>query len=169
MSDMESCQPTDAQIADVRLLVLDVDGVMTDGRLYFDANGEEAKVFHVRDGFGIKEVIAHGIEVAVISGRRSKAVEQRIAELNIRHFRLGQDDKLGALEEIRESLGIPMSRVACVGDDLPDLPLLRAAGLGIAVADAHPELLAAADWSTQLAGGHGCVREICDRLLKSHR
>jgi 3-deoxy-D-manno-octulosonate 8-phosphate phosphatase (KDO 8-P phosphatase) len=169
MPDMQSRQPIDDQIADVRLLVLDVDGVMTDGRLYFDANGEEAKVFHVRDGFGIKQVMAHGIEVAVISGRRSTAVERRMAELNIRHFRLGQDDKLEALEEICESLGIPLSRVACVGDDLPDLPVLRAAGLGIAVADAHPELLAAADWSTQLAGGRGCVREVCDRLLQNRR
>lgn len=166
MSDKSNHEPTEDQAARVRLLVLDVDGVMTDGRLYFDANGDEAKVFHVRDGFGIKQVMKRGVVVAVISGRRSKAVEQRIAELNIQHSRLGQEDKLDALIEISDSLGIPLNRVACMGDDLPDLPLLQAAGLGIAVADAHPELLAAADWCTRLAGGHGCVREVCDRLLQ---
>lgn len=169
MKDKPNREPTEEQAARVSLLVLDVDGVMTDGRLYFDANGEEAKVFHVRDGFGIKQIMKTGIAVAVISGRRSKAVERRIAELNIEHARLGQEDKLDALVEISDSLGIPMNEIACMGDDLPDLPLLEAAGLGIAVADAHPELLAIADWHTQLAGGHGCVREVCDRLIQSKR
>ena len=167
MSDQSNHEPTHDQTANVRLLVLDVDGVMTDGRLYFDANGEEAKVFHVRDGFGIKQLMKTGIAVAVISGRRSKAVERRITELNIEHARLGQENKLDALVEICSMLDIPMRNVACMGDDLPDLPLLQAAGLGIAVADAHPGLLAVADWCTNLAGGQGCVREVCDRLMQS--
>ena len=159
--------PTTEQASQIRLLVLDVDGVMTDGRLYFDADGQETKVFHVRDGYGIKQVMRHGIEVAVISGRKSKAVEVRLAELGIEHVRLGQDTKIDALRSITEFLDIPMENVACMGDDLPDLPLLEAAGLGIAVADAHPALLAGADWRTKLVGGKGCVREVCDFLVEA--
>ncbi len=153
------------QAAGIRLLVLDVDGVMTDGSLYYDADGREAKVFNVRDGHGIKAVAAAGIEVAVISGRRSKSVETRTAELNIRYVSLGQNDKLKALQEIVEQLGVPMEAVACVGDDVPDLPIMQAAGLGVAVADAHPDVLAQADWRTQLNGGKGAVREVCDLLI----
>jgi len=149
--------------------VLDVDGVMTNGRLYFDADGREMKVFHVRDGYGIKQVMKLGIEVAVISGRQSKAVEARMAELNIKHVRLGQEIKLDALLTITELLDVPMQNVACMGDDLPDLPLIEAAGLGIAVADAHPKLLTIADWCTELGGGQGCVREVCDRLMRARR
>jgi len=162
-------EPTDDQVSGIQLLVLDVDGVMTDGRLYFDAAGQEAKVFHVRDGYGIKQVMELGIEVAVISGRRSKALEARIGELNITHAMLGQETKLEALTTITDLLAIPMINVACMGDDLPDLPLLDAAGLGIAVADAHPDLLRIADWCTQLGGGQGCVREVCDRLVQAKR
>lgn len=117
--------PPKEQALRIQLLVLDVDGVMTDGRLYFDANGQETKVFHVRDGYGIKQVMRLGIEVAVISGRRSKAVEVRMTELKIKHVRLGQTNKLGALLSITELLGIPMENVACIGDDLPDLPLME--------------------------------------------
>jgi 3-deoxy-D-manno-octulosonate 8-phosphate phosphatase (KDO 8-P phosphatase) len=153
------------QAAGIRLLVLDVDGVMTDGSLYYDADGREAKVFNVRDGHGIKAVAAAGIEVAVISGRRSKSVETRTAELNIRYVSLGQNDKLKALQEIVDQLGVPMEAVACVGDDVPDLPIIQAAGLGVAVADAHPDVLAQADWRTQLNGGKGAVREVCDLLI----
>ena len=161
--------PSKEQALRVQLLVLDVDGVMTDGRLYFDAEGKETKVFHVRDGYGIKEVIKMGMEVAVISGRKSKAVEARMAELGIKHVRLGQETKLDALIAITDLLDVPMENVACVGDDLPDLPIMNAAGLGIAVADAHPTLLGSADWCTQLVGGQGCVREVCDFLVDARR
>lgn len=161
--------PTKKQASQIQLLVLDVDGVMTDGRLYFDANGQEAKVFHVRDGFGIKQVMKLGIEVAVISGRKSKAVEVRMAELGIKHVKLGQEKKIDALLAITEFLDVPMENVACLGDDLPDLPLIEAAGLGIAVADAHSTLLASADWCTQLVGGRGCVREVCDFLVEARQ
>ena len=151
--------------AGIRLLVLDVDGVMTDGSLVYDVDGREAKVFNVKDGHGIKAVARAGVEVAVISGRRSKAVETRITELGIRHAALGQDDKRAALDALVEELGIPLSAVACVGDDTPDVEIMRAAGLGIAVADAHPDALEAADWRTSLGGGRGAVREVCDLLL----
>ena len=157
--------PTPEQAARIRLLVLDIDGVMTDGRLHYDAEGREAKVFHVRDGYGIKATLAAGVTVAVISGRHCRAVEARMAELGIQHLRLGQDDKLQALRELTTQLDIPMDAVACVGDDAPDLPVMRAAALGIAVADAHPDVINEADWCTQLPGGRGAVREICDLLI----
>lgn len=153
------------QAAGIRLLVLDVDGVMTDGGLYYDADGRETKVFNVKDGYGIKAVAAIGITVAVISGRRCTAVEMRTAELDIKYVSLSQDDKLAALNAIVEQLNVPMEAVAFVGDDVPDLPILIAAGLGIAVADAHPDVLAAADWCTRLNGGKGAVREVCDLLI----
>jgi len=154
------------QAASVKLLVLDVDGVLTDGRLHFDAEGREQKVFHVRDGYGIKALQSSGVAVAVISGRSSVAVETRVAELGIRHFRLGQNDKSEALRHILDELSIPMSAVACIGDDTPDLEIMRSAGLGIAVADAHPDVIAAADWTTRLGGGAGAVREVCDLLMQ---
>lgn len=169
MSGRERQIPTQEQLSRVELLVLDVDGVMTDGRLHFDADGREAKVFHVRDGYGIKQLMALGVEVAVISGRDSTAVERRTKELNIKHTSFGQDNKLSALQEIAGALDIALENTACVGDDLPDLPLLEAAGLAIAVADAEPSLIAIADWCTELAGGQGCVREICDRLVMAKR
>jgi len=145
--------------------VLDVDGVMTDGRLHYDAQGREAKVFHVHDGHGIKQVMRAGIEVAVISGRHSKAVETRMAELGIKHVRLGQEIKREAFAEIIAQLGIPLEATACVGDDEPDLPIMQAAGLGIAVADAQPIVLQQADWCTTRPGGRGAVREVCDALI----
>lgn len=138
---------------------------MTDGRLHYDAQGGEAKVFHVHDGHGIKQVMRAGIEVAVISGRRSIAVETRLAELGIRHIKLGQASKSEAFAEITAQLGIPPEAAACIGDDEPDLPIMRTAGLGIAVADAQPIVLEQADWCTARTGGHGAVREVCDALI----
>jgi len=138
---------------------------MTDGRLHYDAQGREAKVFHVHDGHGIKQAMRAGIEVAVISGRRSTAVETRMAELGIRHVRLGQETKSEAFAEITTQLGIPPEAAACIGDDEPDLPIMQAAGLGIAVADAQPVVLERADWRTLRGGGQGAVREVCDALI----
>jgi len=157
--------PADEILAAIRLLVLDVDGVMTDGRLHYDAEGREAKVFHVHDGHGIKQVMRAGIEVAVISGRHSKAVEMRMTELGIEHVRLGQENKHEAFTEITTQLGIAPETVACVGDDEPDLPIMQAAGLGIAVADAQPVVLEHADWCTTRGGGRGAVREVCNLLI----
>jgi 3-deoxy-D-manno-octulosonate 8-phosphate phosphatase (KDO 8-P phosphatase) len=151
----------------IRLLVLDVDGVLTDGRLYLSAAGEELKVFHVRDGSGLVAVQRAGITVAIISGRDSAAVTRRAAELGIRHVRQGVGDKGAALDRLLDELGISAAATACVGDDTPDVPMLRRAGLAIGVADAHPALLAAAHWVTPSNGGQGAVREACDLLLSA--
>ena len=152
----------------IRLLVLDVDGVLTDGRLYLSAAGEELKVFHVRDGSGLVAVQRAGITVAIISGRDSAAVTRRAAELGIRYVRQGVADKGAALDQLLEELGVSAAATACVGDDTPDVPMLRRAGLAIGVADAHPALLAAAHWVTHSNGGQGAVREACDLLLSAH-
>ena len=149
----------------IRLLVLDVDGVLTDGRLWFGADGEVLKGFHVRDGVGIKTLLASGIEVAIISGRRSAAVERRAAELGVRRVTLGCDNKVQALRELLGELGIAQAHTACVVDDTPDLPLMALAGLPIAVADAHPDVVAAARHVTRAVGGAGAVREVCDLLI----
>jgi 3-deoxy-D-manno-octulosonate 8-phosphate phosphatase (KDO 8-P phosphatase) len=151
----------------IRLLVLDVDGVLTDGRLYLSAAGEELKVFHVRDGSGLVAVQRAGITVAIISGRDSAAVTRRAAELGIRHVRQGVADKGAALDQLLDELGVSAAETACVGDDTPDVPMLRRAGLAIGVADAHPALLAAAHWVTHSNGGQGAVREACDLLLSA--
>ena len=151
----------------IRLLVLDVDGVLTDGRLYLSPAGEELKVFHVRDGSGLVAVQRAGIAVAIISGRDSAAVSRRAAELGIRHVRQGVADKGAVLDQLLAELAVEPAQTACVGDDTPDLPMLRRAGLAIGVADAHPALLEAAHWMTHAPGGRGAVREVCDLLLSA--
>jgi 3-deoxy-D-manno-octulosonate 8-phosphate phosphatase (KDO 8-P phosphatase) len=148
-----------------RALVLDVDGVLTDGRLYYGAKGEALKAFHVRDGHGIKAVAAAGVTVAIISGRKSQMVTKRARELGIRHVVQGANDKLAALTRLAAKLGVPLEHCVCVGDDTPDAPILEAAGLGIAVADAHADALSAADLATTRPGGRGAVREVCDWLI----
>jgi 3-deoxy-D-manno-octulosonate 8-phosphate phosphatase (KDO 8-P phosphatase) len=153
----------------VRLLVLDVDGVLTDGRLYYGARGESLKVFNVKDGHGLKQVAAAGITVAIISGRKSAIVARRARELGIRHVAQGVTDKLAALHKLAKSQAVPLEHCACVGDDTPDAPMLHAAGLAIAVADAHPDARAVADLLTTRPGGHGAVREVCDWLIDARR
>ena len=149
----------------MRLLVLDVDGVLTDGRLEYDRDGERGKSFHVRDGYGIKALLAAGVEVAVISGRDSPATLQRCRELGIRHVLLAAGDKGAALSGLLASLRIEPRQCTCVGDDEPDVPMLKLAGLAVAVADAHPRASAAAHRRTRHRGGRGAVREVCDWLL----
>ncbi len=158
-----------AKAADIALLVLDVDGVLTDGRLWFGAEGEALKAFHVRDGLGIKLLRAAGVEVAVISGRSSPAVAARMRELGVAQVAQGVADKAAALAELLRALGVPAQRTACLVDDTPDLPLMRAVGLPAAVADAHPQVLAAALHVTASPGGHGAVREFCDWLLAARQ
>ena len=153
----------------VQMLVLDVDGVLTDGRLYYGARGETLKIFHVRDGHGIKQVAAAGITVAIISGRKSAAVTRRARELGIRYVTQGVTDKLASLTKLAKARSVSLEQCACVGDDTPDAPMLQAAGVAIAVADAHPDALAVADLLTSRGGGHGAVREVCDWLLDSRR
>ena len=149
----------------IRLLVLDVDGVLTDGRLYFGPRGEALKVFDVRDGVGLKQLQRAGLQVAVISGRRSRMVATRCRELGVRHVLQGVGDKLAALTRLCTRLKLTPAACACVGDDLPDVPLMRAAALSFAVADAHRSARRAADVVTRLPGGRGAVREVCDHQL----
>jgi 3-deoxy-D-manno-octulosonate 8-phosphate phosphatase (KDO 8-P phosphatase) len=158
-----------AALSQIRLLVLDVDGVLTDGRLRYGAQGEVEKQFHVRDGYGIKAVLAAGIAVAVISGRQSTAVARRCEELGIRYVYQGIEDKASAWRQLLQAVDLSPRQCACVGDDQPDVPLMRLAGLAVAVADAHPCARAAAHRRTRLPGGAGAVREVCDWLLAARR
>jgi len=151
----------------IRLLILDIDGVLTDGSLYYDATGETLKVFHVRDGHGIKMAQRGGIEVALVSGRRSDAAYHRARELGLNRFYEGVRDKAAILEELLAALDLTPAAVAAVGDELVDLPLFHRVGLAVAVADAVPEVRAAAHWVTSLPGGKGAVREVCDLILKA--
>ncbi len=151
----------------VRLLVLDVDGVLTDGRLYLSAAGEDLKVFHVRDGSGLVALRRAGIEVAIISGRDSAAVTHRARELGIQRVLQGVEDKGAALEALLAESGVAAEETACIGDDTPDLPMLRRVGLAIGVADSHPALHDAVHWLTPSPGGRGAVREACDLLLSA--
>lgn len=151
--------------ARVRLVVFDVDGVFTDGRLYYGSGGEEFKVFHVHDGQGVKRLLKSGVAVAVISGRDSAAVSRRMQDLGIAHVSQGDEDKLPIFERLLKKLGLEPGEVACVGDDLPDLPLLEAAGFAIAVANALPTVRAKAHFVTGASGGMGAVREVCDLIL----
>ena len=156
-------------LAGIRLLVLDVDGVLTDGRLYFGPEGEALKVFHVRDGHGLKLLQASGLPLAVVSGRRAAAVDARMRELGIATVHQGIADKVAVVKDIAAAANIPLAAVACITDDTTDLPLMAAVGLAVAVADAHPEVLAAAHHVTTLPGGQGAVRQLCDALLAVRR
>ena len=146
----------------VRLLILDVDGVLSDGLIYMGNNGEELKAFNVRDGYGIRCALTSDIEVAIITGRKAKLVEDRCATLGITHLYQGQSNKLIAFSDLLEKLAIAPENVAYVGDDLIDWPVMEKVGLSVAVADAHPPR---ADYVTRIAGGRGAVREVCDLLL----
>jgi 3-deoxy-D-manno-octulosonate 8-phosphate phosphatase (KDO 8-P phosphatase) len=150
------------KIKSIRLVAFDVDGVFTDGRFYLSDDGVESKAFHTQDGFGIRRLIDSGINVAVISGRQSDAVVQRMKELGVQHVILGCSDKVGAFDQVLEELGLDRGQSAYAGDDVPDLPLLKHAGLSFAVANAVAEVRNACDYTTSARGGSGAVREICD-------
>jgi 3-deoxy-D-manno-octulosonate 8-phosphate phosphatase (KDO 8-P phosphatase) len=152
-------------LCNIRLVAFDVDGVFTDGRFYLSEDGVESKAFHTQDGYGIRQLLNEGIEVAVISGRRSGAVQKRMAELGVSHVVLGCADKVAALDEITAKLGISVAECAYVGDDIPDLPLLNHVGVSIAVANAVPKLHEHCDLSTSASGGAGAVREVCELIL----
>ncbi len=144
-----------------------MDGVLTDGRLYFGARGEALKVFHVRDGHGIKLLMHAGVHVAAVSGRRSAAVGTRMRELGVATVMQGCTDKVAALQRIAGRIGVSVLHCACIVDDTPDLPLMSAVGFAAAVADAHPLVRSAAHWVARTAGGCGAVREFCDQLLRA--
>jgi 3-deoxy-D-manno-octulosonate 8-phosphate phosphatase (KDO 8-P phosphatase) len=152
--------------ANIELLVLDVDGVLTDGRIYLTAEGDELKAFHVRDGSGIKYWLRAGRRAAIITGRSSRVVARRAEELGIEHVRQNAKTKLPVLEELLEELGVDAARTAVMGDDLTDLPMMRRAGLAVTVPEAPDEVRAQADLVTRTPGGQGCVREVIERLLK---
>lgn len=151
----------------VRLLALDVDGIMTDGRLYFSAQGDELKGFNILDGLGLKQLMRNGIEIAVITGRNSPLTAKRMSDLGIQHLMQGREDKLVALRELTETLAIPLAETAYIGDDLPDLAAIEACGFGVTVPNGHWYVRSLADHCTQARGGEGAVRELCDLILQA--
>lgn len=153
--------------AKIKLLICDVDGVMSDGLIYMGNNGEELKAFNVRDGYGIRCLLTSGIEVAIITGRQAKLLENRAKTLGITYLYQGQSDKLLAYHELLDTLQLTQEEIAYIGDDLIDWPVMAKVGLSVAVADAHPLLLPKADYVTQISGGKGAVRELCDLILLS--
>ena len=163
----EITQRTLDKASKLKLLILDVDGVLTDGKLFFDDQGKEYKSFHARDGHGIKLLRQTGVEVAVISGRKSHSVELRMKSLGIEHVYQGYEDKVGAFEEITRKMGLTFDQAAHVGDDLLDLPIMLRVGLAIAVKDANFAVKQRADWCTCLPGGQGAVREVCDLIMQA--
>jgi len=150
----------------IKLFVCDVDGVFSDGRIYLGNDGEELKAFHTKDGFGLKAIMEQGIEVAIITGRQSNIVENRMSALGVKHIYQGKDDKLTVYKSLLEKLNISPENTAYIGDDVVDLPVMRVAGLGIAVNDAHPLVAQEANLITTVKGGFGAVREVCDLFLQ---
>jgi 3-deoxy-D-manno-octulosonate 8-phosphate phosphatase (KDO 8-P phosphatase) len=159
--------PADAleRAARIRLIGFDVDGTLTDGRLLYGDDGNESKSFHVQDGLGMKLLQLAGIEIALVTARASKLVERRGRELGIAHVHVHTREKLACMRAIAERMGIAMEQVAFMGDDLPDLATLRAAGLAIVPANAHDWVRPAAHWTTPRRGGCGAARDACDLLL----
>lgn len=155
------------RLNNIELLVLDVDGVMTDGSVFFTALGDEIKSFNILDGQGIKSLLKNNIEVAVITGRTSPLTEKRAKDLGIKYIAQGREDKKVALLELCKKLNITEEAVAYVGDDLPDLSAIKFASVGFTVPNAHPYIKEHADYCTQLKGGEGAVREVCDLILSA--
>lgn len=151
--------------AKIRMLVLDVDGVLTDGKLYFDHVGNEMKAFNTRDGLGMKALQRSGIEVAVITGRKSEAVTHRMRQLDIQHVYQGREDKMNAFLHLLEITGLDAGQICYVGDDWIDLPVLLRAGLAVTVADSEERVKERVHWITERNGGDGAVREICNLIL----
>ena len=155
------------KLKDIQLLLLDVDGVLTDGSIIYDDEASEIKVFNVKDGFGLKLVMSAGIKVGLVTGRTSKALYRRCRDLGIRYIYDGVQQKAELLDKIVAETGVGADNAAFIGDDLPDLPLMRRIGLSIAVADAHELVRHYSDWVTAAPGGRGAVREVCDAMLKA--
>ncbi len=156
-----------ALAAQVKLVVLDVDGVLTDGKLFLSDDGKEYKAFSTRDGHGIKMLQRTGVEISIISGRTSKPVEKRVSELGIEYVYQGCEEKLAVLEELLAKLRLTANQVACAGDDVVDLPIMLRAGLAIAVNDAHELVKQHAHWVTPSKGGQGAVRELCEMIMQA--
>lgn len=159
---------TKSRLTQIRLVAFDVDGVFTDGRFYLSDDGIESKAFNTQDGFGIRSLINAGIDVAVISGRQSAAVDRRMTELGVAHVIQGCKDKIAALDKLMSEQSISAAECMYVGDDIPDLPLLRQVGYSIAVANAVYEVREQCDYTTVARGGFGAVREVCDLILAAN-
>jgi 3-deoxy-D-manno-octulosonate 8-phosphate phosphatase (KDO 8-P phosphatase) len=156
-----------ARAAAIKLVIFDVDGVLTDGGLYFSDDGQEYKVFHSRDGHGMKMLKYTGIEIGIITGRTSQVVNHRMQNLGITHVYQGQQIKLPAYEQLREKLGLHAHESAYVGDDVVDLAIMRRVGLAIAVQDAHPLVKQHAHWITPHPGGRGAARDVCELIMEA--
>ena len=156
-----------ARAARVRLMIFDVDGVLTDGTLYFSGRGEELKAFNIRDGLGMKMLARTGVHLAIISGRRSPALEQRAENLGIDFLYQGIDDKLAAFGELTARLGLSDAECGFLGDDLIDLPILSRCGFAASVADGAPEVVSRVHYVTRAAGGRGAAREVCELLMRA--
>jgi 3-deoxy-D-manno-octulosonate 8-phosphate phosphatase (KDO 8-P phosphatase) len=157
------------RFAQVKLLVCDVDGVFSDGRIYMGNEGEELKAFHTKDGYGVKALLGEGIQFAIITGRQSKIVENRMTALGVKYIIQGQEDKQSAVQELQRKLGINKSFTASMGDDMPDIGMFNESGLAISPLDGHPYVRKQAGYVTQTAGGYGAVREVCDLILQGRR
>ncbi len=151
----------------IRLVIFDVDGVLTDGSIFIGDDGQEYKAFHSRDGHGMKMLQFSGVQIAIITGRTSAVVTHRVADLGIEHVYQGQRDKTGAFESLLTSLDLEESQTAYVGDDVVDLPVMRRVGLAIAVQDAHPLVIKHAHWQTPSCGGHGAARDVCELIMQA--
>ncbi|MDA1106827.1 MAG: 3-deoxy-manno-octulosonate-8-phosphatase KdsC [Proteobacteria bacterium] len=156
-----------AKAAQIKLVVFDVDGVLTDGSLYLGDDGQEYKAFHSRDGHGMKMLKRTGVHIAVITGRTSQVVAHRMANVGVEHVYQGHTDKLPAFETLLAKLGVEAQQTAFVGDDVVDLPAMRRAGLAIAVQDAHPLVKAHAHWQTPSPGGRGAARDVCELIMEA--
>lgn len=154
-----------ARATQIKLLICDVDGVFTDGRIYLGNNGEELKAFNTRDGFGIKAVQNAGLDVAIITGRQSELVARRMKSLTVKYIFQGEENKLPVYRRLINDLRLTPDEVAYIGDDIPDLAVMEQVGLSISVPDGHPYVKMKATHITRLNGGFGAVREVCDLLL----
>ncbi|KHF24036.1 3-deoxy-D-manno-octulosonate 8-phosphate phosphatase [Solemya velum gill symbiont] len=149
----------------IRLVIFDVDGVLTDGSLFFGDDGQEYKAFNSKDGHGIRMLLENGIEAAIITGRESNVVTHRMNNLGIPHVLQGRREKLPAYEEIKDMTGFEDNEIAYVGDDVIDLPVMKRVALAITVHDAHPYVKQHAHWQTPSSGGHGAARDVCEMIL----
>ncbi len=162
---MSETNSVEDRAAAIRLLVLDVDGVLSNGLLYYGNSEEETKSFHIADGLGIKMLMSSGVDVGIITGRSSSIVERRAAELGIQHLVQGREDKLTALLSLADELQVDLQNIAYMGDDLPDLGAIQKAGLGLTVANGDSYVRQHADWQSSRDGGQGAVREACEFIL----
>ena len=151
----------------IKLVIFDVDGVLTDSSLFIGDDGHEYKAFCSRDGHGMKMLQKSGVEVAIITGRTSRVVEHRMADLGIQHVYQGQQDKIHAYKKLSKKLGLKSSEIAYVGDDVVDLPVMCQVGLAIAVQDAHPLVIKHAHWQTPSHGGRGAARNVCEMIMEA--